>query len=114
LSPNSARTNIRLALKKKPIYEALAKEKQIREGKELGGNPTLSQNSDEGFRTDEAIASDARVSRDTVARVAYIENRLGGLEGGKTNVGNRVNRVFKTFFYVCPALADPTSRARGI
>jgi hypothetical protein len=36
-----------------------------------GGNPTLSQNSDEGFRTDEAIASDARVSDNTVARGCF-------------------------------------------
>ena len=61
-----------LALKKKEIYEQKAKDRMLAGVKV--DNP--SQNSDQGStkgRTDEHIAKDARVSRDTVSRVKKLQ-----------------------------------------
>ena len=63
-----------LALKRKDIIEKKAKEKQIREGKSLGGKPTLSMKSSEGsIDTRKEIAKHAGVSEDTIRKVEIIE-----------------------------------------
>jgi len=65
-----------LALKSKDIIAKKAREKQIKEGKELGGNPTLLPNSAKGsqpINTRETLAKLAGVGHDTIAKVDYIQ-----------------------------------------
>ena len=62
-----------VALKLKPLIAEKAKEKQVTEGKELGGSPTLPQKSAKGsIDTRQELAKIAGVSHDTIDRVEYI------------------------------------------
>lgn len=63
-----------LALKLKPVFEEKAKEKQIEDGRSLGG--TLCQKSDKGeLHTSKELAKVAGVSHDTIAKVQKIEEK---------------------------------------
>ena len=59
------------------LFQKKAKEKQESEGRLLGGNPTLSQKSDEGeVNTKKELAKIARVSHDTIAKVKLIHAKI--------------------------------------
>jgi len=88
-----------LALKLKPKIAAKAKEKQISEGKNLGGNSTLCQTSDEGsIDTKKELASIAGVSHDTINRVERIldsadDDTKEKLRSGEISVNKAFNDV---------------------
>ena len=83
---------VELALKKKPIYEELAKRKQS-----LGGKKKVSQKSVEpSIRTDELIAKDAMTSRDTIRKVQVILEKAEKDDLTKVRIGEKkINEVYK-------------------
>jgi len=75
---------IELALKSKPIYEKIAKEKQ-----RIAGITKVRQNSDEAIRVDKKIADDAHNSRDTVRNVEVILAQSDIKDITKTRLGKQ-------------------------
>ena len=83
-----------MALKLKPIVEAKAAQRE-KAGKNASADP--SQNSDEG-RTDEIVARDAGVSRDTIRKVEVIQANADEETKAKLRRGEKgvsINKVFK-------------------
>lgn len=91
----SAYARVRLELIKEPIISSRAREKQEREGKDLGG--TLCQKSDKGaIDTKKEIAKLAGVSHDTVARVKKIEEKAPDEVKEKLVAGDiSINEAYK-------------------
>jgi len=83
-----------LALRLKPLIAAKAKEKQEREGRELGG--TLVQKSGQGIlKTDNELARVAGVSHDTIHKATVIAEKAPEEVKERLRAGERVLRTHK-------------------
>jgi len=88
-----------LALQLKPLLAARARNKQVSEGRRLGGAPTLSQNSAEGsMNTRRQLADLAGVSHDTIARADFIaahadDSTKARLRRGETTINAEYKRI---------------------
>ena len=79
-----------LALNKKPILEAIAKQRMLK-----GKKADPSQKSDKG-RVDEQIAKDAMTSRDTIRKVQTILEKADKDDLTKARIGEKkINEVYK-------------------
>lgn len=87
---------VELVLKKKPIIEEQAKQRQKEHGNTAPGKPkTLPQNSAEVNETREVLAKEANASRDSVSRVEFILKNADEKTKEKLRSGTEtINRAY--------------------